>query len=127
MLNRVVLIGRTTKVPDLRYTQSGIAVCNFTLAVDRAYKNAQGEKETDFIDIQAWRQLAENCANYLDKGKLVAVDGSLQTGSYTAKDGGKRKTFFITAENVRFLFPKGDSQPPMDEAISDTDDEDRPF
>ena len=71
--------------------------------------------------------MAENCANYLDKGKLVAVDGSLQTGSYTAKDGGKRKTFFITAENVRFLSPKGDSQPPSDTMFGDTDDEDRPF
>ena len=78
MLNRIVLIGRLTQDPELRYTKNGIAVASFTLAVDRRYKNAEGERETDFIDVVVWRQQAENCANYLSKGKLCAVDGSLQ-------------------------------------------------
>ena len=75
MLNRVVLIGRLTRDPELRYTPSGVAVASFTLAVDRNFKNAQGEREADFINIVVWRQLGENCANYLSKGKLAAVDG----------------------------------------------------
>ena len=91
MLNRVVLIGRLTRDPELRFTQSGIAVASFTLAVDRNFKNANGERETDFIDIVVWRQQAENCANYLSKGKLVAVDGSLRIRTYEAQDGSKRK------------------------------------
>jgi len=75
MLNRVVLIGRLTKDPELRYSPSGVAVTNFTLAIDRKYKNAQGEKETDFIPCVVFKQLAELCANYLAKGKLASVDG----------------------------------------------------
>lgn len=91
MLNRIVLIGRLTQDPELRYTKNGIAVASFTLAVDRRYKNAEGERETDFIDVVVWRQQAENCANYLSKGKLCAVDGSLQLRSYEAKDGTEEK------------------------------------
>lgn len=106
MLNRIVLIGRLTKDPELRYTQSGIAVASFTLAVDRGFKNANGERETDFIDITVWRQQAENCANYLSKGKLAAVDGSLRIRSYETNDGQKRKAAEVVAENVRFLSPK---------------------
>ncbi len=106
MLNRVILIGRLTRDPELRYTQSGIAVASFTLAVDRGYKNAAGERETDFIDIVVWRQQAENCANYLAKGKLAAVDGRLQIRTYDAKDGSKRKAAEVVAEDVRFLSPK---------------------
>ncbi|MDO4732728.1 MAG: single-stranded DNA-binding protein [Bacillota bacterium] len=106
MLNRVVLIGRLTRDPELRFTQSGIAVATFTLAVDRNFKNASGERETDFIDIVVWRQQAENCANYLSKGKLAAVDGSLRIRSYEAQDGSKRKAAEVVADNVRFLSPK---------------------
>ena len=73
MLNRIILIGRLTADPELRYTKSGIAVGSFTLAVDRRYKNADGERETDFIDVVVWRQLAETCHNYLGRGKLAAV------------------------------------------------------
>jgi len=133
MLNRVVLIGRLTKDPDMRQTQSGIAVCNFTLAVDRGFKNAQGERETDFIDITAWRQLAENCANYLAKGKLAAVDGRLEIRSYE-KDGQKRKAAAVVADNVRFLSPRDqcvapDEPPrlPTEADFSDCSDEDLPF
>lgn len=120
MLNRVVLIGRLTRDPELRFTQSGIAVASFTLAVDRNFKNAAGERETDFIDIVVWRAQAENCANYLSKGKLAAVDGSLRIRSYEAQDGQKRRVAEVVADNVRFLSPKGDggtfSSAPMEES-----------
>jgi len=109
MLNRIVLIGRLTRDPELRYTQNGIPVASFSLAVDRSYKNAQGERETDFINIVVWRQQAENCANYLSKGKLAAVDGSLQLRSYTGNDGIKRTVAEVVADTVRFLSPKDGS------------------
>ena len=108
MLNRVVLIGRLTKDPELKYTPNGVAVTSFALAVDRNFKSAQGEKETDFINILVWRQLAENCANFLAKGKLAAVDGRLQIRSYEGQDGQKRTMAEVIAENVRFLSPKED-------------------
>ena len=116
MLNRIVLIGRLTADPELRYTKSGIAVASFTLAVDRRYKNADGERETDFIDIVVWRQQAENCSNYLSKGKLCAVDGSLQIRTYEAKDGTKRKAVEVVAEDVRFLSPKSSDSAPLPSA-----------
>ncbi|WP_206811263.1 single-stranded DNA-binding protein [Paradesulfitobacterium ferrireducens] len=106
MLNRVVLIGRLTKDPELRYTPNGIAVANFTLAVDRSYKNAQGERETDFIPCVVYRQLAELVTNYLAKGKMAAVDGRIQVRSYTTQDGQKRWVTEVIAEDVRFLSPK---------------------
>jgi single-strand DNA-binding protein len=106
MLNRVVLIGRLTKDPELRYTPSGVAVASFTLAVDRSYKNANGEREADFIPCVVYRQLAELCANYLAKGKLAAVDGRLQIRTYDAQDGQRRWVTEVVAENVRFLSPK---------------------
>lgn len=103
MLNKVVLIGRLTKNPDLRHTQSGIAVARFTLAVDRGFKNQQGEKQADFIPITVWRGQAENCAKYLVKGRLVAVAGRIQTGSYETPDGQRRYTTEVVADEVRFL------------------------
>ncbi len=112
MLNRVVLVGRLTRDPELRYTQSGIAVCTFTLAVDRNFKSASGERETDFIDIVVWRQQGENCANYLSKGKLAAVDGRMQVRSYEAQDGSKRKAVEVVADSVQFLSPKGEGAAP---------------
>ncbi len=99
MLNKVVLIGRLTRDPELRYTTNGTAVCRFSLAVNRRYNREQ----TDFIDIVAWRGLAENCANYLGKGRLAAVDGSIQVRSYEAQDGQKRKVTEVVADDVRFL------------------------
>src|SRR5699024_2489368 len=84
----------------------GVAVTSFTLAVDRNFKSAQGERETDFINIVVWRQLAENCANFLSKGKLAAVDGRLQIRSYEGQDGQKRTVAEVVAEDVRFLSPK---------------------
>jgi single-strand DNA-binding protein len=106
MLNRVVLIGRLTKDPELRYTPTGVAVTNFTLAIDRNYKNAQGERETDFIPCVVYRQLAEFTANYLAKGKMAAVDGRIQVRSYTAQDGQKRWVTEVIAEQVHLLSPK---------------------
>ena len=103
MLNRVILIGRLTKDPELRYTPSGVAVTQFTLAVDRTYTNKQGEREADFINIVTWRQLAENCANYLRKGRLAAVDGRLQIRNYENNEGRRVYVTEVVAENVRFL------------------------
>ena len=102
MLNRVVLIGRLTKDPDLRYTTSGVPVTRFTLAVNRNFTNSQGEREADFIPIQTWRGTAENCAKYLSKGRMVAVAGRIQTGSYD-KDGQRHYTTEVVADEVRFL------------------------
>ena len=116
MLNRVVLIGRLTRDPELRYTTSGIAVVSFTLAVDRGFKSASGEKETDFIPVVAWRGLAENCANYLSQGKLAAVDGKLQIRSYEGKDGVKRTAAEVIADDVRFLSPKSEGFAPRNNA-----------
>ncbi|MGE5577940.1 MAG: single-stranded DNA-binding protein [Syntrophothermus sp.] len=103
MLNRIVLIGRLTADPALRFTPSGVAVCSFTMAVDRPFKNQQGERETDFIDIVVWRKLAETCANHLSKGRLVAVEGRLQVRSYEAQDGSKRKAVEVIADSIQFL------------------------
>jgi len=102
MINKVVLIGRLTKDPELRYTQSGIAVTRFTLAVDKGFKNQDGEKQADFIPITVWRGVAESCAKYLSKGRLVAVVGRIQTGSYD-KDGQRHYTTDVVADEVRFL------------------------
>ena len=101
-MNKVVLIGRLTKDPDLRYTSGGIAVTRFTLAVDRGFKGQDGEKQTDFIPIVVWRGAAESCAKYLQKGRLVAVAGRIQTGYYD-KDGQRHYTTDVVADEVRFL------------------------
>lgn len=103
MLNRVILIGRLVADPQLRYTQSGVAVTSFTIAVDRSFSSQNGERETDFIDIVTWRKLAETCANHLNKGRLVAVEGRLQIRSYDDRDGIRRKAAEVVAEQVQFL------------------------
>ncbi len=103
MLNRIVLIGRLTKDPELRYTQSGKAVCAFTLAVDRPYLANNGNREADFINIVVWNKTAENCAQYLAKGKLAAVDGRLQIRSYDGQDGQRRYVTEVIADNVQFF------------------------
>lgn len=110
MLNRVVLVGRLTKDPDLRYTPNGVAVANFTVAVNRPFSNQQGNREADFINCVIWRRQAENLANYMKKGSMVGVDGRIQTRSFDGQDG---KRVFITevvAESVQFLESKGSSQ-----------------
>ena len=133
MLNRIVLIGRLTKDPELRYTQAGVPVTSFTLAVDRNYKNDKGEKETDFIPCVVFRQLAELCSNYLAKGKLAAIDGRLQIRSFEGQDGQRRWMTEVVGDNVRFLSPRdgaaapagsygaGEEVPFMDEISLDDD------
>lgn len=103
MLNRIILIGRLTRDPELRYVPSGQPVASFTLAVDRSFVNQQGERATDFIDIVAWRRLAEQVTQHLAKGRLVAVEGRLQIRSYETQDGQKRKVAEVVADAVRFL------------------------
>jgi len=110
MYNKVILIGRLTADPELRFTPGGIPVAKFTLAVDRVFKNKQGEREADFIDIVVWRNLAETCSNYLKKGYMAAVDGRLQIRSYDDNQGIRRKAVEVIAENVRFLDRGKDSQ-----------------
>lgn len=106
MINRVVLVGRLTKDPDLRYTPTGTAVARFTLAVNRTFSNAQGEKEADFINVTVWRKQAENSANFLKKGSLAGVEGRIQTGSYEGQDGKRVYTTEVVADSVQFLDPK---------------------
>ncbi|MGA8942287.1 MAG: single-stranded DNA-binding protein [Thermoactinomyces sp.] len=109
MINRVILVGRLTRDPELRYTPNGVAVTRFNVAVNRNYTNQHGEREADFINIVTWRNLAENCANYLRKGSLVGIDGRLQTGKYENQEGRTVYTTDVVAEDVRFLEPKSRS------------------
>jgi single-strand DNA-binding protein len=112
VLNRIILIGRLTRDPELRYVPSGQPVAGFTLAVDRPFVNQQGERATDFIDIVAWRKLAEQVTQHLSKGRLVAVEGRLQIRSYETQDGQKRKVAEVVADAVRFLDRKGTTSSP---------------
>jgi len=125
VLNKVILIGRLGKDPELRYTPNGVAVCNFSLAVERSFKNQNGEREVDWIDIVVWRKQAENCANYLGKGRLVAVEGRLQIRSYETNEGQKRRVAEVVANNVRFLEYSDDAPGNKKEAAED--DIDVPF
>lgn len=102
-MNHIVLIGRLVADPVLRYTQSGVAVTSFTLAVDRNRSKEDGQQETDFIDVVTWRKQAETCANNLTKGRLVAVSGRLQIRRYDDKDGIRRKAAEVVADRVQFL------------------------
>lgn len=108
-LNRFVGIGRLTRDPELRHTSNGTAVASFNIAIDRAFKTANGEKETDFIPVIVWRGLAETCDRYLSKGKMVAVEGRLQIRTYEANDGSKRTVAEIVADNVQFLSPRSEN------------------
>jgi single-strand DNA-binding protein len=103
MLNRIVLIGRLTQDPELRYTNTGTAVASFTLAVDRNRTSSSGERETDFINVVVWQKQAETVSQYLHKGRLAAVDGRLQIRSYDNREGQKVRVAEVVAESVRFL------------------------
>ena len=110
MLNHIVIMGRLTRDPELRRTGSGIAVASFTVAVDRDFgKNENGEKETDFIDCVAWRNTAEFVSRYASKGRMVVVSGRLQIRGWTDKDGNKRRTAEVVADNCYFGDSKRDS------------------
>jgi single-strand DNA-binding protein len=103
VLNRVVLIGRLTKDPELKHTPTGVATTSFTLAVDRPFKSGDGNQDVDFIPIVLWRQLAETVANYVRKGKLVAIEGRIQIRNYENNEGKRVYITEIIADNVRFL------------------------
>ena len=102
-MNKVILIGNLTKDPELTTTTSGISVCRFTVAVSRRFTNSEGERETDFINIVVWRNLADNCHKFLRKGSKAAVVGNIQTRSYDAQDGTKRYVTEVVAEEVEFV------------------------
>lgn len=146
-MNKVFLIGNLTRDPEMRTTQSGIPVCSFAIAVNRRFKNQQtGQQETDFINITCWRQLAELCGRYLQKGRKVAVCGAIQTRTYEAQDGSKRNAFEVVADEVEFLnspqqqaggeyrpaapAPSPASTPsfsPAESGFTQVDDDDLPF
>jgi single-strand DNA-binding protein len=113
MLNKIILMGRLTRDPELRRTGNGTAVTSLTLAVDRDYKSQSGEKETDFIDVVAWRSSAEFVSRYFAKGRMAVVEGRLQIRDWTDKDGGKRRSAQVVADNIYF----GDSK----RTVSDSD------
>lgn len=144
-MNKVYLIGNLTRDPETRSTQSGLTVCNFTLAVNRRFQK-DGQQECDFINIVAWRQLGELCAKYLQKGKKCAVVGMIQTRTYEAQDGSKRSAFEIVADEVEFLSPVSQTQStgyqgheggyqtavsknaaPADQGFTKVEDEELPF
>jgi len=113
MLNHIVLMGRLTRDPELRRTQSGIAVTSFSLAVDRDFQNRDtGEKQTDFIDIVAWRSTAEFVSKYFTKGRMAVVSGRLQLRDWTDKEGNKRRSAEVVADNVYFGDSKRDGAAP---------------
>lgn len=143
-MNNVVIVGRLTRDVELRFVpNTGTAVANFTLAVDRDFANRDGSRDTDFLDIQVWNKQAETCAQYLSKGHLVSVQGSIRTESYTDNLGNKRRAWRINANRVQFLTPKGNNgntqagNPPVFEpnfeeqldpnGFSAIDDDDMPF
>ena len=105
-MNKVCLVGRLTAKPELRYTGSNVAYTRFSLAVNRTFSNSQGQRDADFINIIVWRRAAENVVNYLDKGSQVSIEGRIQTNNYTDKDGNKRTSFDVVADNVQFLDSK---------------------
>ena len=110
MLNRIIVMGRMTRDPELRRTNSGTAVASFTVAVDRDFKSQSGEKETDFIDVVAWRNTAEFASKYFSKGRMAVVEGRLQIRDWTDKDGNKRRSAEVVADNVYFGDSKRDAE-----------------
>ena len=110
MINRVILVGRLTKDPEYRQTQSGVSTATFTLAVNRTFKNKNGEREADFINVVVFRQQAENVSKYLSKGSLTGVDGRIQSRSYENQEGRRVFVTEVIADNVHFLEPKKSNQ-----------------
>jgi len=111
MMNRVILVGRLARDPELRYTPSNVATCSFTIAVERPFKNpTSGEKEADFIPVVVWRNQAENVNKFTKKGSLVGVEGRIQTRNYDDKDGIRKYVTEVVADNVTFLDSKGSQE-----------------
>lgn len=133
MLNKVILIGNLTKDPELSETSSGVAFCKFSIAVNRPFANADGDRETDFFNITTWRGQAEICAKYLAKGKKVCVIGSIQNRSYEDKDGNKRTATDIVASEIEFLSARSDDEEKPGKKgeekpkLEPCDDDDLPF
>jgi single-strand DNA-binding protein len=127
MLNRVILIGRPTKNPELRYTPDGTPVARFTLAVNRPYRDKQGNSLADFINIVAWRKLGELCAQYLGKGQLAAVEGRLEIRTYDDKQGIRHWITEVIADNVRFLETARKNDTSEDASDEKDDEEPLPF
>ena len=139
-MNKITLIGNLTADPDTRSTPSGVTVCSFTIVVNRKFANAQGERQTDFFRINAWRQLGDVCAKHLSKSKKVAVVGELQARLYETKQGEHRMSLDVQADEVEFLSPK-DEEPKRkrdtasvpngmitpDDQFTDIDTSDLPF
>ncbi|PKK87760.1 MAG: single-stranded DNA-binding protein [Tenericutes bacterium HGW-Tenericutes-8] len=122
MLNRVVLVGRITKDPELKRTQNNIAVVSFTIAVNRQFSNEQGESQADFIQCVAWRKQAENMQSYVRKGALLGIDGRIQTRNYETQNGETRYVTEVVCDAVQFLeSKKSDSSTPTYEPIEDDD------
>ena len=139
-MNRIFIIGNLTRDPEMRSTQAGIPVCTFTVAVNRRVKQGAeaGQPEADFFRVTTWRQLAENCNRYLLKGRKVGVTGALTLQTYTGNDGQQRSSLEVTADEVEFLSPRGESagegKSPSPQQAQDTnsgfvrvDDDDLPF
>lgn len=133
-MNRVIIIGNLTRDPEVKTTQSGTSVCTFSVAVNRRFANHDGVRETDFLNVVAWRQLADLCGKYLAKGRKVCVEGSIQTRTYNAQDGSKRYVTEIIADNVEFLSSRqqdGQSAAQTDaqtqEGFTEYTDDDLPF
>lgn len=141
-MNKAILIGNLTRDPEVRTTPSGVNVCSFSIAVNRRRANQQGERETDFFNIIAWRSLGDLCGKYLSKGRKVCVTGEIQNRSYDGKDGVKRYVTEIIADDVEFLTPRdgaggstgnyGSSaalagNPPASEGFEEIDDDQLPF
>ena len=118
MLNRIIVMGRLTRDPELRRTQSGLPVTSFSLAVDRDFKTQAGERETDFIDVVAWRSTAEFVSRYFTKGRMAVVEGRLQVRDWQDRDGNKRRTAEIVADNIYFGDSKRDGGNGFDAAPS---------
>ena len=111
MINSVVLVGRLTKDPELRYTPSGVPMARFTVAVNRTFSNQNGEREADFINCIAWRNQAENLSNFMRKGSLIGVTGRIQTGSFEGQDGKRVYTTDVIADSIQFLEPRSNQDP----------------
>lgn len=135
-MNKAILIGNLTRDPEMKNTASGICACTFTIAINRRYANQQGKKEADYINVVAWRQLAELCARYLERGSKAAVIGTIQTRSYDAQDGSKRYVTEIVADEVEFLTVKASAEkgagnaaeaPEMPEGYEEDPDQELPF
>lgn len=126
-MNKTILIGNLTKDPELSTTTTGVSVCKIGIAVNRPFKNSEGNTEVDFFNIVAWRIQAENCAKFLRKGLKICVVGSLQNRSYEGQDGQKKYVTEIVAENVEFLSPKGSDEYKNENTMQPINDDALPF